>query len=866
MAFSAARLSQHVEQALAQATEQDVLAYAWSDGWQGDETLKVNGRKLRVWHCESSLQVREALTSPSDDPRILLISCEESDLGQDVLARLFRHRLLHVDRWQLVAEAYGAVQLDPRLYDIPWMADALLDAAPRSRHGSIPVLTHDQAMRACLLHALGVDDRDLDLEKLLAIVENGSAVWMKLPSERRDAFQRYLGSQLGSVAEAIMSAVNAGHGHAVLAIGLVSEVLFGSGRPAPEPLRDARVRLEPRLGGIRLDPADASHWTKAAKQVLARRDDAHRRNVFQLAIDLINNLGADDFIVESSVLPQALERRLEMMAVAVGKFLRKPDSLPKVEQAAEHVLKHEGIPAGDPAWETTRRVLSLCRREASLAQGANSGDAVLDYLQHGAWEDWARRSLRVVRPEALARVAGRLLDRVGKRRLESDRRFAEGLAQRLGHGTSPEHTLPIEDALKALAEPVAAERPLLILVLDGMSWDVYFSIALQLERTGWTGWRRPDGPSTLLATVPSVTECSRSSLLAGRLMRGNAGHEKREFARVEGLKRASRANKPPVLLHKAELEDGHQLSDQAAELIADAEQGVVGVVINAIDDALAKSDQVRIDWSMETIPLLGAILTLARQAGRAVLITSDHGHVIERGAEFRRLSETERWRPASDEPSAEEILIDGPRVNALMNGAVIVPWSENLRYTGKKNGYHGGATQQEMLVPVGIWTSGPERLECCEPAFIQRPEWWVGDDRDSGADLETKPAAPADQAEPKSATGQIDDLFATRSEKPAWIDALLASNALQHQRDRVGRSALEDDRIQGLLTCLEANGGRASVVQLASAIGQPQMRMRGILSILQRMLNLDGYPVVTVESGTQTVFLDIRTLKTQFDL
>ena len=867
MAFSIARLSQHVEQALAQASPGEVLAYAWRDGWQQDENLAIKGREIRVRHCESSLQAREALTEAPETPQVLLISCDETSLGQDVLARLFRNRLLHIDRWQMVAEAYGAVQIDPRLYDISWMADALLDAAPHQPPASHTVLTQDQAMRACLSRVLGLEGTELDLATLLVQMEMASAAWIALPKDRKEVFQEYLTSQFGGLAEAILGAATAGNGHAVLAIGLVCEILFNSGKPAPEPLRDARVRLEPRLGGVRLEHTDACNWARMAKQALASRDDSQKRAVFQKALDLLKDLRAEEFIIESSILPEALEQRLGALAKAVEGFLRNPDALNKVEQAADSVLNHEGTPRNDPAKETSRMVLRLCHREARIAEGATRITGISDYLQHGAWEDWARRSLRVVRPDALARATGKLLERVSKRRSDSDHRFATELADHVAQGSQMKGLLPVEDALGSLAARVAAERPLLILVLDGMSWDVYLEIALQLEANGWTPWKHQDGPLSLLATVPSVTECSRASLLAGQLTRGNSSQEKRAFARIEGLKRHSRSSKPPVLLHKADLEENHQLSKNASDLLADSDQAVIGVVINAIDDALSKSEQVRIEWSMDTLPLLGAVLAQARQANRAVLLTSDHGHVIERGAEYRRLSETERWRPANDKPSNEEVLMDGPRVSALMDGPIIVPWSESLRYTGKKNGYHGGATQQEMLVPMGIWTSDSERLECCEPAFIETPEWWIVEEK------RRTPKSPARLQKAKSAddkrrkAGEIDDLFARRApERPGWIESLLTSNALKHQRERVGRLALEDERLEKLLRCLQDNGDRASITQLASAIGQPQMRMRGVLSILQRMLNLDGYPALTIESATQTVMLDVRILRTQFEL
>lgn len=112
-----------------------------------------------------------------------------------------------------------------------------------------------------------------------------------------------------------------------------------------------------------------------------------------------------------------------------------------------------------------------------------------------------------------------------------------------------------------------------------------------------------------------------------------------------------------MLLHKGELQDGNQLSRQATELLGDPEQRVVGIVVNAIDDALAKSEQVRIDWSVEAMPLLGAILAQAKSASRAIVITSDHGHVLERNTEHRNVGEAERWRPATGEVSQGEIRI-----------------------------------------------------------------------------------------------------------------------------------------------------------------------------------------------------------------
>ena len=97
-------------------------------------------------------------------------------------------------------------------------------------------------------------------------------------------------------------------------------------------------------------------------------------------------------------------------------------------------------------------------------------------------------------------------------------------------------------------------------------------------------------------------------------------------------------------------------------------------------------------------------------------------------------------------------------------------------------------------------------------------------------------------------------------------DALLASSVFGHQQARVGRVALEPQRLATLVRKLEDGGGRARIEQLAQAIEMPAVRMRGVVSILQRTLNIDGFPVVTFEQATGTVLLDLPLLRTQFQL
>lgn len=504
----------------------------------------------------------------------------------------------------------------------------------------------------------------------------------------------------------------------------------------------------------------------------------------------------------------------------------------------------------------------LCRSLADGTAGGVGTHPVGHYLEHGAWQDWARRSLRGVRPERLALAVTKLLDQVALARRAQDEAFANTLLATLRLGEAPAELTPVESALDLVVAPLASQVPLLLVVLDGMSADVSLAISQSLLSRGWTAWERRGEPLALLATVPSVTECSRTSLLSGMLARGVARQEAQAFAAHEGLRRASRSGQPPQLFHKGGVEQSHQLSPDVATAIADTASQVVAVVINAIDDALAKSDQIRIDWDIDTIPLLAEVLDQAARAGRAVVLTSDHGHVLERDSTLRSGGAGERYRTA-EAPAAEgELLADGPRVRALMERAIVVPWREDFRYAAKKNGYHGGISRQEMIVPLGIWT--PPGLELPEaghvPSMSTRPAWW-----DAAGQVAPPQSMTARPPARRRAAGASGELFAPRQER-GLADALVDCSVFNHQQARIGRVALDPRRVATLVRTLEEGGGRARVEQLARAIGMPAVRMRGVVSILQRTLNIDGFPVVTFEQATGTVLLDLPLLRTQFQL
>ena len=165
---------------------------------------------------------------------------------------------------------------------------------------------------------------------------------------------------------------------------------------------------------------------------------------------------------------------------------------------------------------------------------------------------------------------------------------------------------------------------------------------------------------------------------------------------------------------------------------------VVGVVVNSVDDHLARGDQINVGWDLASLGPLGWLLAAAAEAGRVVVLTADHGHVLDNGRSTARPQPTqggERWRTAEKPPTDGEIEITGPRV-VLGGGTVVMPFDERIRYGPPKHGYHGGATAEEVLVPVEVlarrlptgWTFRP----------TTSPPWW--DDRPAPVALRSRPS------------------------------------------------------------------------------------------------------------------------------
>ncbi|MPZ89114.1 MAG: BREX-2 system phosphatase PglZ [Nitriliruptorales bacterium] len=411
--------------------------------------------------------------------------------------------------------------------------------------------------------------------------------------------------------------------------------------------------------------------------------------------------------------------------------------------------------------------------------------------------------------------------------------------------------------------PVARLAPVLLLVLDGLSHPEATRLFGDITAAGWT----PHAPADralphVVAAVPTVTVVSRASLLCGRLTDGNPQTEREGFADHAGLLAAS-GGASPRLFHKRDL--GIDRAPRVHDTILDTAVRVVGVVVNAVDDHLAKGAQLRLAEGLAGVKPLRGLLDAATVAGRVVILTSDHGHIREHGTTVRPApGGGERWRPAVPPPRGDEVAITGPRV-LRGEGSVVAPATEAVRYIPtEKLGYHGGATPQEVLCPLAVLAPATVHLKGWQATPLLPPAWWEAGDVLPSALPSSEPDAAVD------ASGQATLFPAAASpgvspDAPGWVADLLASPVLAEQRTLAGRAALDDHDIARLLSLLDAVGGVATGPALTRATGLPADRLRGNLEALRRMLNVDGYPVLTLEPDA-TTRLNRSLLTTQFGI
>ena len=865
-----------------------------SERWTGPTIQDTGSGRVAVYQCDSPLEMRLALQQNHDDvsATVLITPLQETEVSDDIRVRLAKRKLHPLKSWEIVRSLFKAKHLDPRITPYLFLADMLLE-----HMGVFPpvvggVLDAETVWGVLLPERFGLASGHPDLISLLqgTAERDLAGRWKACTPEFRKAATAWIGETAGDAAGAILGCIEGEHGSKALSIGLAMGVVYHD--QVSHELDKAAGRLEAYVSTTNLPVEVARRWRDAAGDAAAQLPKATLRHCVDEAETILTAIGAIDHAWRSDQLDSGFEQRLSRFGRALAAHVdaRATGVSEELLNLRESILQHRLGRVKDRRMERVEMAFRLARwladQNAGEGQDRPTGLAALarQYASDGGFVDWARRVLRGGEANKdLATAFVRLVDRVTELRENENQRFGQAVVDERAMGNADAGLIPVEEVLDRVVAKAAGISPVLVLVADGMSWAVFRELVADITTRDWIELGFGAEPQRLagLAALPSVTEVCRTSLLCGSLRRGAANDEAKGFASHPALVAAGQADREPRLFHKAALEgdDDSSLAGDIRKALADRKQRVVGIVINAIDDHLDKGDQIDAVWRIEHIRVLEPILSEAALAGRLVILLSDHGHVLDRQTEGREATDGLRWRRPPGSPgtpggsvSKGEFEVASPRVVMPDGGRVVVPWSERLRYGPKKNGYHGGVTPQEMLIPISrLWPErdAPRGMAELPPAPLS---WWTEPTRDKPLATHSAPPAVALQprtpakATPPTLFDQPPVVTPLLSQEDQWISKLLASEIFAGQKRLAARVRVDEQSVQRLLTALASRGGSMTIPALAGAIAVPEHRLPGLLAIMQRLLNVEGYAILDRQDASNTVVLNVALAKKQFEL
>lgn len=890
-----------------------------------------NAGQFLVVPVRSELELRERMPPLEDEhARIAFLVPWATDIPLDLAGRFARSgRIQRVGADARLRTLLGASELDEEARKSP-LATYLL-AAPPTGPIKVPAgrLTAATMWNAWLHAAWGVEIAGgLGLDTLLgwaALDQKGArfreAMNAPVADKVRDGLLAYLSSQFGVAGRVVWSAWERGQGRAVLEYALLFETLAASEHSgvkmwvsvAPKTAlgveREAEMPVIARALGASADGA-LRHVERNASSAVARA-------IVQAADKLVENLDVREALAIDRRLPSAWRARLDGLGRALGELAAAP-SPETVGSAAAALKALEGhafyndtdqAPAIRRAEMAVRLGAWLAARPDRELQGAPTPHADAEllsrwYAAEGGYVDWARRSARGSDAGAFGKGVQAIVAAADAARDELDHRFARSLSSWIEAGRPSSQIVPIDQAVKRVALRFLDEQPdrkLLVLLLDGMAWaqavEVLESLGSRTVPWGPLAWHGSSKGKigqgvypVVLANLPTVTDVSRAAFFAGKVLGPGApwstAKDVDRWAENRDVARLCEGAEPPKLLLRGE---GHTLggaaSQEALTQVTDRTRRIVAIVINAIDASLKSDPQARHTWTADTIQSLPELLEAAREAGRAVLLASDHGHVpadrLATQGTFEKAGA--RWRPWT---SPDEVL--GPHELGFRGEAVCSPKGTHgvvlliddaSRYGGAAHaGEHGGATLAEVVAPClligsedpGASAHDDRGLDVRAPHV---PAWWHFEVRPPVAVTDEIPVEPPVRPKKPVNVNQLQlpvvealappPPIAKPPSPPAPAPSAFAGSPVLAS---LVKSAAERKQLVAAVDFLLERQGVASDAVFASALGVPGWRVGGFVAKLQEVLNIDAYQVIRYDAAAKTIHLDRVKLAQQFEV
>lgn len=862
--------------AAAKRYRRGVLGLRAEPRWSGN-SFDHEGVPVTVVGCPSVLAIWEAIdTRNADGWTVVLTDVDDDELGDTVLAHLLDGRLLTPDPWDALRGNFAATTIEPALYrgvaNDRAVADGLLAVLSPDSYTPAPggVLTRDHAMTTLAREVLGiVKDTEVEVDPM-AILEwtRSAGTPAKLAdlaarggTDVFDATAAWLSSRAGLLAEPLAALLNTGRINELVPLGVVAGLFCQDDTADPKALG---VFLG-HYGLTSLGSEALNAWyTSARGLVTTALEDPH--TVLQAAASIADDLRIGTAAASSDLLPQGLNARIRALADALVAAL--PQELPGDLDAA--LVTPAAQATVEARWaEVSRHFLAAASHTVDAFSGAvrlsrwlagpvsvatGLPDATASYLACGSWVDTALTKTRRGAEQPSAAAALRVvIDTVLARRARHDRVFAHALAD------APKPAVPVvENVVREVVVPIARQAPALLLVIDALSVAAANDLVAAIQQDGWTEVSADGRRGGSLAVLPTLTQRSRCSLLCGELREGAHEMERKGFlALIRDAGLEASGGGPDPIFHKAGLDAipaGASLATAVANALADTDhRPLVAAVLNYVDDTLHHTNPGGTDWTLDTITHLRPLLAAARSAGRAVVITSDHGHLIDYGTGTKvDRANTYGQRAHGDFSHVDpdrEVVAEGPRVLTDTH-RVVLAVDPDIRYGARNAGYHGGGAPAEAIVPVLAFVAGQLPAWAHQVAVVE-PSWWYPGTPAPIPALATKPGSPS-----------LFDIEEAPQVNPL-PDMVISSKIYAAQRKLAGRIVLTDIQIKTLLAELLATGARElTLAQAAAALGVATAGVNGALMQAKRVLDVEGYEVLAVGGGV--VKLDEAALREQF--
>ncbi len=862
----------------------------------GPAQITCDGFAVRVADCRSDLEARDLLLGLSGEDGqglLLLMRTEEDRIGEDVRARFAGKTLQTLDPREVLKEIYQAATIDPRISNDDALIEALVmsGAVGAGRKAPGGTLDLDFAWSVILRQPDLMNQRP-DLVEILrwSLDEERWAGVRALKEDLIPSFFDWVGERAGAVARCLESLFTTDQTNLYLPLGLVAGDLFHERLDKVDGAADARVRIENYLNGKLLKPTEAAMWSHAAREVLDKRQPEERDRISAQVDAVLEVIKALPLASAFTYSKQGFKDRWLCFADDIDRLGKRKwetgsravfNSLRQLEDHALAKLHTTRLAKAEMA-------VRLAGYEVSFAphrkRATGLSDSAREFAANDSFIDLARFALSWGDPLAeVADVYGRLVRRAAKARIEAQVDLGERLCHwHADNEDGSKGLIPIEDVVARCVEPLASLRPVLLLVMDGMNFPAFHQLSRSLERSGWAAQRKvgDEFPTRVMSVLPSVTEHSRWSLFSGKVQALPRSSEVVAFREHTALADV-RSKGKPLLFTKSDLgsEDSAALSTKVRDALAGSEHRVVAVVINAIDDQLKTRGQLSLDWKVQDIGILPAILEAADQGKRMVVLTSDHGHIpeMENTKAIERKAEGEaRYRQGVVSDDSER-KFTGQRIESAIGApSIILPITETLRYGQKAAGYHGGACDLEVLIPLAVFGAPEDEIDGYEAVDAPQPDWWnwrrvfQGDGTATPAPVQpakakpkTKPVTSVDEL---PLFGETPSLVTSSPGDPAWMVDFLKSEIFAEQDRLLGKSGPNKEHMRKVLSALDANGDKLLIGVLAQAIGEQSLRMQGVLSRVARFTNVDSYEILEIDRDSDTVRLNRKLLASQFQL